>query len=130
MVTGKWLGLVFGLISSIMLYGCGSVQQTPVAITPELTYASQEALNGRPLGTITGTILDIITKEYFPQSSQHYYNNYADCVTALKQGKIDGFICDEPIARMIALENPGVSYIKKPLAEDVYGIGINKRKLS
>lgn len=121
---------MFGLISSIMLYGCGSVQQTPAVIAPELTYASQEALNGRPLGTITGTILDIITKEYFPQSSQHYYNSYADCVTALKQGKIDGFICDEPIARMIALENPGVSYIKKPLAEDVYGIGINKRKLS
>ena len=128
MVTGKWLGLVFGLISSIMLYGCGSVQQTPAAITPELTYASQEALNGRPMGTITGTILDTITKEYFPQSLQHYYNSYADCVTALKQGKIDGFICDEPIARMIALENPGVSYIKKPLAEDVYGIGINKKK--
>ena len=123
---------MFGLISSIMLYGCGSVQQTPAVIAPELTYASQEALNGRPLGTITGTItgtiLDIITKEYFPQSSQHYYNSYADCVTALKQGKIDGFICDEPIARMIALENPGVSYIKKPLAEDVYGIGINKKK--
>ena len=88
---------MFGLISSIMLYGCGSVQQTSAAIAPELTYASQEALNGRPLGTITGTILDIITKEYFPQSSQHYYNSYADYVTALKQGKIDGLSATSPL---------------------------------
>ena len=37
---------------------------------------------------------------------------------ALEQGKIAGFLMDEPIARLLCQENPAVTYLPEVLVEE------------
>jgi polar amino acid transport system substrate-binding protein len=95
----------------------------------ELEIKTLAAANGKPIGVVTGSISDQVAKKVLPKSTCSYYNTYSDCVLAVKNGKVGGFICDEPIARAIVVANPDLGYIKEPLEKDVYGIGISKNRM-
>ena len=94
----------------------------------DLEIKTLAAANGKPIGVVTGSISDQVAKKVLPKSTCSYYNTYSDCVLAVKNGKIGGFICDEPIARAIVALNPDIGYIKEPMEKDIYGIGISKNR--
>ncbi|MCR5321741.1 MAG: transporter substrate-binding domain-containing protein [Lachnospiraceae bacterium] len=64
----------------------------------------------KKIGIITGTSFEEPTFEYFPDAQYLYYNSYSDIGEALKSGKIDGFVGDEPALRIMSVEQPEISY--------------------
>jgi polar amino acid transport system substrate-binding protein len=101
---------------------------TQAAGNSNLTYKSIAEANGKTMAVVTGMLLDRDTERYLPKSPYKYYNNYTDCLTALKTGKVEGFLCDEPVAREMQRTNPEVGYLKEAVMPDQLGIGINKSR--
>lgn len=52
------------------------------------------------IGVLTGTIFDALAEKYDPSATVEYFNTEPDLPAALKAGKIDAYIVDEPIFRM------------------------------
>ncbi|MBQ1537239.1 MAG: transporter substrate-binding domain-containing protein [Ruminococcus sp.] len=96
-----------------------SAAQNGTAMTPA-------DYNGRKIGILTGSAFEKLTEEHFPDSEYSYYNNVSDMAEALGKGKIDGYLGDEPVARMMSAELSEIGYFKKPIANDDYCFGFQK----
>ena len=83
----------------------------------EITYRDY---NGKRIGIKTGSSFEPITFEYFPDSEYVYFDTTSDLVTALKNNKIDAFLEDEPVMRMVTVENDDLDYISKPIKVEGY----------
>ncbi len=81
---------------------------------------------GKRIGIMTGSSFEPITFEYLPDSEYFYYDSISDVAVALEQNKIDAFLVDEPVARMLHNENNGLDYIKQPLINDDYSFMFQK----
>ena len=67
---------------------------------------------GVVLGMHTGFVLiDKLTREMLPKAKIEYYKTTADMAFMVANGKLDGFINDEPVIRYAALEVPDLGYI-------------------
>lgn len=122
-----FFSVVLLLFCCVLVFGCSSKQQQGQQQTG-LAYKTIKEADGQPMATVTATILDGYTKKYLPKSKLVYYNSYADCLTALKAGKVEGFLCDEPVAREMQRLNPDIGFIKEVVVPDLLGIGIPKTK--
>ncbi|MBQ8014383.1 MAG: ABC transporter permease subunit [Treponema sp.] len=73
------------------------------------------------LGVHTGSTMDAYTHKYYPNAKIEYYNTTPDMAYCLSQGKIDGFLNEEPTARVIMAEIPALSFYAH--AEEQVGYG-------
>ncbi|MBR3742754.1 MAG: transporter substrate-binding domain-containing protein [Clostridia bacterium] len=87
---------------------------------------SREDLNGKRMGIVTGTSFEAPTLQYFPDSQHLYFSTNSDVVTALTNNKIDGFLADEPVIRMICKEVPEITYLAEKITQDDYAFGFAK----
>lgn len=78
-------------------------------------------LNGKPLGVLTGSILDGISTDLFPDSPQLFYSTLSDLVIALKTKKIDGFLYDLPTILYMENEDKEIKHYQEILVPDFYG---------
>ena len=69
-----------------------------------------------------------MTSEYFPHSEQFFYSTYVDQAVALKNNKIDAFMIDEPLGRVLVAQNPGIEIVPDKVADDRYGLAFDKSK--
>lgn len=99
------------------------VRKEAAAAGGEPSYA---AYNGKRLGILTSSSFEAVTFEKFPNSEYLYFNTGADLATALTEGEIDAFISDEPNLRLLAANNPKITYLKTILAEDEYAFCFTK----
>lgn len=90
---------------------------------------SIDDLNNKNIGVYTGSEYDSILKEHISSAKVAYYNSYSDQISALKSGKIDGFLTDEPLAKEIIRENEGLKILDTKLTEDSYAFAINPSKV-
>ena len=60
---------------------------------------SIEDLSKSKIGVYTGSEYDTLLKEKISDAKPAYYNSYSDEISALKSGKIDAFLTDEPLAK-------------------------------
>ena len=90
---------------------------------PTVTFSDY---NGKPFGVVTGTVFEEVTRENFPDSEMSYYNSISDLAIALKQNKIDAFLCDEPVVRVLCNEHKELSYLKQMLMNDDYAFAFQK----
>lgn len=88
--------------------------------------ASVSDYNGKRIGVLTGTLMEGIAKETFPDSEYLYLNNYPDCITALLSNKIDAFLGDEPGLKTIHAEQPEVDFIKDRITSQDYSFAFRK----
>ena len=88
-----------------------------------LTYSDY---NGKIIGIASGTNLEAVSFEQFPDSNYLYFSGYPDLSIALAEGKIDGFLMDEPSARMLHLKQPGIDYIKDRISDNQYCFAFRK----
>lgn len=58
-------------------------------------------LDNKNIGVYTGSEYDTIAKKNIQNVNVLYYNSYSDQISALKSGKVDGFLTDEPLAKEI-----------------------------
>ena len=64
------------------------------------------------LGMQTGFVfVDKETRRMLPKAEIKYYKSTPDMAYMVANGKLDGFINDEPVIRYAALENPNLAYI-------------------
>ena len=114
------LAAVIGITLTVMSgtdSGKSKTSADPAGASKILT---AEDCNGRKIGIKTGSSFESITFEKFPDSEYLYIENYSDMATALKSGKIDGFLTDEPVARMMSAEQSGIGYLKENIIGDDY----------
>ena len=107
------------LVICLFLTGCSS----------ELVEIDEiDSLVGRKIGVTTGSEYDSIASNNIEDVEIAYYNSYSDQISALKSGKIDGFLTDEPLAREMLKNNNGIKILDDRLTEDSYAFAINPKK--
>ncbi len=121
-----WLCLsVMILLICLLLGGCGkSDDGKSGGETEQITDIRQ--LDGQAIGVMTGSSFDVLTDEFIENADKQYYDKVPDLALAVEQGKIAGFLMDEPIARTLCLENPAVTYLPDKLVEESYAAAFAK----
>ena len=92
------------------------------------SWASVDQLNGKTIGSATGTTYDEIVRRRLPDVTFSYYNTYSDMVAAMQSGKIAAFACDEPVLRTIMAENDRVTMMPEYLDTFEFGFIFPKNK--
>ncbi len=87
---------------------------------------SYDGFSGKTIGIKTGSAFEAITLEKFPDKEHLYFDSDSDLIAALKTGKIDGFLTDEPVAYMMHMEQADIDYMHTPIIEDNYCFGFAK----
>ena len=82
--------------------------------------------NGRRIGVLTGTPIEGVAAEFFPDSECYYFSSYPDCDSALLAGKIDAYLGDEPGVMSVHAEMPEIDYIHENLTENNYAFAFRK----
>ena len=76
--------------------------------------ASKDQLAGKRVGILSGTTMDGIARRDLPGCVPVYYNNFADLPIALKSGKIEAFLMEQPQARVL--------FLPEMLSSDAYAV--------
>ena len=118
--------LIAGIVLSVFVSSKGNGKESSGQSDTEQKSATYDDYNGRRMGIRTGSSFEKLTLEYFPDSEYSYYDTDSDLVTALSTNKIDGFLDDEPVAKMIHLEHGDVNLITNHLVDDDYCFGFQK----
>lgn len=81
---------------------------------------STKQLQGKRIGITEGSSYEPKITKLFPDAEIVHISNYANCITAMQNGKIDAYITDEPIARYQSADTPDITYLPELLTEDKY----------
>ena len=84
-----------------------------------------DALQGKTIGVLSGSIHDTIAGDFIPGCKVEYYNTITDLPLALENGKIDAYLNEEPMARTILRDYPSQSIVAT-LRDDSYGFLFRK----
>jgi len=120
------VAVILLLVAAGILFAVITGNNSSSPQVPAEKISSYTDYNGKKIGIMTGTSFEVPTFEFFPDSQYFYYNNASDMAVALMQGKIDGFLGDEPQMRMLCQEQDGITYIKQKLTEEDYAFGFQK----
>ena len=114
LLCGIWL---LGILC-VLLSGCSTEKVESIT--------SIRQLDGKTIGVMTGSTFDKHTDTYIHDAKKEYYTSYADMALAVEQGKISAFLMDEPMARVLCGENPGITYLEDYLTQDGYAFAFPK----
>ncbi|MBQ9038455.1 MAG: transporter substrate-binding domain-containing protein [Clostridia bacterium] len=81
-----------------------------VMVRGETPPQSPAATYGR-VGVQTGSSFDAIISEKMPDAEAIYFNTKADLVAALNGNKIDTFVVDEPVAKILMREDDRLTFL-------------------
>lgn len=95
-------------------------------VPPAGRFSSVEELKDKRIGVVTGSCFDAVATEQFPDAQLLYFNNMSDLLTALKSGKIDAYLYDEPVVIYIMGEDDGITYIPETLVSYDYAYAFPK----
>lgn len=116
---GRLLCVVWLLsILCMFLSGCNTVEEASIT--------SIRQLDGKAIGVMTGSSFDVHTENLIQNADKQYYDRLPDLALAVEQGKIAGFLIDEPIARILCQENQAVTYLPDVLVEESYAAAFSK----
>ena len=110
--TRNLIALLMAAIMCLCLFaGCGSSDNENGSEAADLTKATSLAdLAGRKIAAQAGTFhADALTQIENVQSST--YPEFADLLTALKSGAIDGYVAEEPTAFSVCQSDDSLTYI-------------------
>lgn len=117
-MKNKIIGIVLLILMVLGLTGCNSKLDTINSITD---------LENKNIGVYTGSEYDTILKKHIKGATPQYYNSYSDQIAALKSGKIDGFLTDEPLAKEILNKHSDLKILDDKLTEDSYAFALNPK---
>ena len=107
-------------------YSGGTVMVIPAEgrIADQFNLLSQ--LNGKRIGVQTGSNFDELATLYLPDAEIEFYNTKADLVAALTGKKVDAFIVDEPVGRLIMQEDSRISCLPDYLGNYLFALVFDK----
>ena len=99
--------------------------------TADVSAAKEDAglagMKGKTFAVADGAVFDQLVSAAIGDAQFLYYSNVADEVMALENGKVDAIALDEPVARLLAAQNPRVRIMEGYVyADDAYGLGLAK----
>ena len=89
------------------------------------TITSIEELAGEKLGVQTGAAYDLVAMERIPDTKIVYYDSASNLATALEKGKVQAYLADEPIARLLIRDYPSEEILTL-LKRESYAVAIPK----
>ncbi len=82
--------------------------------------------NNADLGVVTGSLYGGYSREQFPNATISEFNNFADVLMALKQGKVDGTMLDGPNFNSVKRTETELSSVVVPAYSVEIGFGFQK----
>ena len=83
-------------------------------------------LNGKTVATESNSTAALAVKQFAPQANVLLFQEDAQCVAAVQQGRADAYVLDESILVSDASTNPQVKVVGTPFTKEPYGIGLPK----
>lgn len=83
-------------------------------------------LNGKKVVTETDSTAALEIKKAAPQAKVTLFQQDAECVAALQQGRADAYVLDQGILISDASTNKAVKVVGQPFTKEPYGIGLAK----
>ena len=81
--------------------------------------------DGKRIGVLLGTVHDDIATAEYKNPVISYYNSNSDMAMALEMGKIDAYIVDSPVGRILTDEYTGHKFVKQ-FTDDSYAFLFKK----
>lgn len=113
--------MVFSLPFGI---NCSIAGSSPEEAVEPMQLIYIKDLNGKRIGVIAGTMLDIAANDGLDYTQIVYFDNQPSMIRALINGEIDAFIDDEPVIRYLASKFPELRRLEGSLQEDDYGFAL------
>ena len=88
--------------------------------------SSLDQFNGATLGVVTGSLYGGYSRKQFPNATIKEFNTFADVLVALKGGKVDGIMLDNPNFNSVARTDKNLSCITVPAYSVEIGFGFQK----
>lgn len=119
---------LLGVLMALLLATHAQAQETPEGASDgQPIYQSISELEGHTVGVATGTVFDqLVAAGGYDITEFSYYSSYSDMVGALKAGRVDAFMCDEPNGKLLVSRNEGIALLPEPLTKDDYGYVLAK----
>ncbi len=117
---GKIFCLIMSLSVVLICLLLGSCAKENEAIT------DIRQLDGKAIGVMTGSSFDVHTDNLIKNADKQYYDRVPDLALAVEQGRVAAFLMDEPIARLLCMEDSGVTYLPEVLVEESYAAAFAK----
>jgi glutamate transport system substrate-binding protein len=83
-------------------------------------------LNGRTVATESNSTAALALPKYAPTAKITLFQQDAECVAAVQQGRVDAYVLDQGILISDASTNPAVKVVGQPFTQEPYGIGLPK----
>ena len=93
---------------------------------PAGKYTSVEQLKDKRIAVKTGSNYDAVAQAQFRDGKLFYFNSTPDEITALKSGKVDTFLIDEPIVLFMMGDEKELTYIPEALETYDYAFAFPK----
>ena len=87
---------------------------------------SAKDLNGRKVAMQQGSTTPASLKKVAPQAKASLFPNDAQCLAALKTGRVDAYVIDQSILVSNASTDKTVKVVGEPFDNDFYGIGVTR----
>ncbi len=88
--------------------------------------SAEDFANSR-IGLLDGSVHITTAKKFFPEATLNYYDSNSDIALALENNKIDAYIVDEPVARLLINDYKDQS-IQMKLEPFSYAFAFSKQK--
>ena len=90
------------------------------------TIDSVDDLNGKTVATEANSTAVLALQQFAPQATPLLFQEDAQCVAAVQQGRADAYVLDQAILISDASTNPAVKVVGQPFTQEPYGIGLPK----
>lgn len=98
--------------------------------SPEKQYETLSDFAGARFASLNGGVYDKLLQEVVADAEDFsYYNSVPDIAAALKAGRVDAGVLDEPLAQLAAAKNDGLKIFEEPVVRDQYGYAFPKGSL-
>ncbi|MDR0908391.1 MAG: ABC transporter permease subunit [Spirochaetaceae bacterium] len=101
--------------------------EAPVVEPVETTIKPQDFF-GKRIAVLNGSVHDQFAEANLPGAEVRYYNDTPAMGEAVKNGRADALLTDDPLARKLVALNPELMLVEPALVDDPYGIMVNKEK--
>lgn len=98
--------------------------------SPGKQYETLSDFAGARFASLGGGVYDKLLQEVIADAEDFsYYNSVPDIAAALKAGRVDAGVLDEPLAQLAVAKNEGLKIFEEPVVRDQYGYAFPKGSL-
>jgi glutamate transport system substrate-binding protein len=87
---------------------------------------SVDDLKGKNVATESNSTAALALQQKVPTAKVTLFQEDAECVAAVQQGRVDAYVLDQGILISDAASNPAVKVVGQPFTQEPYGIGLPK----